>query len=38
VRRTLAWFENDPSRQTIDEDANQLWDTIIAGYEKAYPG
>ena len=37
IRRTIAWFEADPSRQTIDEDANQLWDKIIASYEKAYP-
>lgn len=37
VRRSLTWFEADPSRQTIDEDANQLWDRIIAAYEKAFP-
>jgi nucleoside-diphosphate-sugar epimerase len=37
VRRSLAWFEADPARQTIDDDANQLWDRIIASYEKAYP-
>ena len=37
IRRTLAWFEGDPSRQTIDEDAILLWDSIIAAYEKAYP-
>ncbi|MGD8405783.1 MAG: SDR family oxidoreductase [Anaerolineales bacterium] len=37
IRRTLAWFEANPSRQTIDEDSNQLWDSIIAAYERAYP-
>jgi hypothetical protein len=37
VRRSIAWFLADPSRQTIDEDANQLWDRIITAYEKAYP-
>jgi nucleoside-diphosphate-sugar epimerase len=37
VRRSIAWFEADPSRQTIDEEANQLWEKIIAGYEKSYP-
>lgn len=37
IRRSLAWFEADPSRQTIDEGANQLWNRIIAAYEKAYP-
>ena len=38
VRRSIAWFEADLSRQTIDEDANHLWDRIIAAYERAYPG
>ena len=37
VRRTIAWFEADPARQTIDEGSNQLWDRIIGSYEKAYP-
>ena len=37
VRRALAWFEADPSRQTIDHQANQLWDTIVSAYEKAFP-
>jgi nucleoside-diphosphate-sugar epimerase len=37
VRRALAWFNADLSRQTVDHDANQLWDKIIDSYEKAYP-
>ena len=37
VRRALAWFEADPARQTIDSEANQLWDKIINSYEKAFP-
>jgi nucleoside-diphosphate-sugar epimerase len=37
VRRALAWFEADPSRQTIDAAMNQTWDRIIAAYEKAFP-
>ncbi len=37
VRRSIAWFEADPSRQSIDHEANALWDRIIAGYERAYP-
>ena len=37
VRKALAWFEADPSRQTIDHQANQLWDTIISAYEGAFP-
>ena len=37
VRRALAWFEADPARQTIDHDANRLWDRIISAYERAFP-
>jgi len=37
LRRALAWFEADAARQEIDTVSNQLWDRIIAGYEKAYP-
>jgi len=37
VRRALAWFEADPARCTIDHAANQLWDTIIAAYQQAFP-
>jgi len=37
VRRSLAWFEANPSRQTIDKEANQLWDRIITAYERIYP-
>lgn len=37
VRKTIDWFEADLSRQVVDDDANQLWDRIIAAYERAYP-
>jgi nucleoside-diphosphate-sugar epimerase len=37
VRRALAWFEADPARQTIDGEANTLWDTIVRAYERALP-
>lgn len=37
VRRALAWFAADPSRRSIDADANHLWDAILAGYERAFP-
>jgi nucleoside-diphosphate-sugar epimerase len=36
LRRSLAWFETHPEFQTIDNASNQLWDKIIAGYEKAF--
>ncbi|MFZ5910431.1 MAG: SDR family oxidoreductase [Chloroflexota bacterium] len=37
VRRTLAWFEADASRQVVDEASNRLWDTIVAAYQRAFP-
>lgn len=37
VRRSLAWFEADPARRTIDEDANRHWDMILAAYLPAFP-
>jgi hypothetical protein len=36
IRRSLAWFEADLARQTIDHEAVQLWDTIISAYERAF--
>ena len=35
VRRSLAWFEAHPEFQTVDRNADELWDTIIAAYERA---
>jgi nucleoside-diphosphate-sugar epimerase len=37
VKRTIAWFDADPARQTIDHNADQKWDAIIAAYECAFP-
>lgn len=37
VRRSIDWFRADPARQTIDTRANALWDTILAGYARAWP-
>jgi nucleoside-diphosphate-sugar epimerase len=37
VRRSIKWFEEDPSRQTIDEEMNAMWDRIITSYESALP-
>jgi len=37
VRRAIAWHEADPARMTIDEEMNQIWDTILAAYKRAYP-
>jgi nucleoside-diphosphate-sugar epimerase len=37
VRRSLAWYDADSNRRTIDDEAYQLWDKIIAAYERAFP-
>lgn len=37
VRRAIAWHEADPGRCTVDEEADRLWDRIIAAYERAFP-
>lgn len=38
MRRSLAWFEADPARQTIDENAELLWERILQAYRRALPG
>jgi nucleoside-diphosphate-sugar epimerase len=37
VRRALRWFDSDPARRTIDEEANRRWNAILAAYERAFP-
>lgn len=37
LRRSLAWFNTHPEFQTVDDDANEMWDRIIGAYEKAVP-
>jgi nucleoside-diphosphate-sugar epimerase len=32
VRRSLAWFEEDPARRTIDEAHNAVLDGLVAAY------
>jgi len=34
IRRTLAWFDADPARKQIDDDANAKWDRLIEAYER----
>jgi nucleoside-diphosphate-sugar epimerase len=34
IRRTMAWFDADPARRLIDDDANARWDKLIAAYEQ----
>ena len=35
IRRTLAWFDEDPGRKWVNERVNQEMDAIIEAYEKA---
>ncbi len=33
IRRTLAWFDADPARRQVDDEANAVWDKLIDVYE-----
>ena len=33
IQRTIEWFDADPKRKEIDEDANASWDKLIQAYE-----
>jgi nucleoside-diphosphate-sugar epimerase len=33
IRQTLAWFDADPTRRPIDDEANARWDNLIDAYE-----
>lgn len=35
IRESVAWFEADESRRGVDEQANALWDRVIAAYQDA---
>jgi nucleoside-diphosphate-sugar epimerase len=37
VREIVAWYDEDPSRQTINADLDRLMDDIIQAYEAALP-
>jgi nucleoside-diphosphate-sugar epimerase len=34
IRRTLAWFDADPSRRQADQEASARWDKLIDAYER----
>jgi nucleoside-diphosphate-sugar epimerase len=34
IRRTIAWFDADPARRQIDDQANTLWDKLLEAYER----
>jgi nucleoside-diphosphate-sugar epimerase len=35
IRETIAWFDADPNRQAIDDEANALWDRLVEIYGDA---
>ncbi len=37
VRRAITWHEADRSRMSIDTEVNEVWDRIIAAYQRASP-
>ena len=34
IKASIAWYDAEPSRRTIDEDLNGKWDRLIAAYER----
>lgn len=34
VAKSIAWYDADPARQIVDQDANAAWDKMIAAYER----
>ena len=38
IRETVAWFDENPASQLIDEAANIQWDRMIEAYETALSG
>jgi hypothetical protein len=34
VAKSIAWYDADPARQVIDQEANAAWDKLIAAYER----
>jgi len=35
IRQSIAWFDEDPARRIIDEQANARWDALLAANELA---
>jgi nucleoside-diphosphate-sugar epimerase len=34
MTKTIAWYDADPARKLIDDEANQRWDKILAAYSE----
>jgi len=37
IRRTLAWFDAEPWRRELDEEAGRKWDKILSEYGRIFP-
>jgi hypothetical protein len=37
AREIMAWYDDDPARQTVDPKVDALMDKIIENYRKAWP-
>jgi hypothetical protein len=35
IKQTVAWFDEDPARQEIDDQANRRWDRLAEVYSEA---
>lgn len=36
IKKTIAWFDEDPSRQIVRKETNEIMNKIISHYEKAF--
>jgi len=36
ILRTIAWFDEDAGRRTVNPEVNRLMDTILAVYDKVF--
>ena len=34
IARTVAWYDADPARRTVDAEAGAKWDRLIAAYDR----
>lgn len=34
IRASIAWYDADPARRAVDEEANRRWDRLIEAYER----
>jgi len=34
IAKSIAWYDADPTRQVVDQQANADWDKLIAAYER----